>query len=170
MKINHLDLISAALIIVFTIFFSYLIYTRTFVLGFFVGPFRFSHWLSIIGTIYIAVATPLFVVLKRRKNANWIKLVRFHIFGNLLFFGFISLHYAAQMSRGINSIDVGTGAAMYTAMALQVALGFTTRFRIQAAWYNKLFNTRTNRFIHASLVMVFYIVILFHVIHGLNIA
>jgi hypothetical protein len=32
--------------------------------SFFVGPLRFSHWLSIIGTSYIAIDTPAFVVLK----------------------------------------------------------------------------------------------------------
>ena len=33
--------------------------------GFFVGPLRFSHWMGIIGTFFVAIYTPMFYVLKR---------------------------------------------------------------------------------------------------------
>ena len=34
--------------------------------GFFVGPLRFSHWMVLIGTFFIAIYTPMFYFLKRR--------------------------------------------------------------------------------------------------------
>jgi len=168
MKISHhLDFIFSITIVIITIILSFLTYNRTLILNFFIGPLRFSHWLSIIGTIYIAAATPLFVILKRFLHANWSRLTRFHIFGNLLFFALISIHFAVQIGRPTaNYPELSTGLAMFIAIMLQVSLGFTQRFRSQRAPFRKLFNFNTNKFIHASLVMVFYLVIVFHVLHG----
>jgi hypothetical protein len=140
---HHIDFLIALLIVIIAVVFSLLIYNHTIRLSLLVGPFRFSHWLSIIGTIGIAVATPLFTIFKRSFLPSYIKIVRFHIFG--------------------------TGLAMFIAMSLQIILGFTQRFRSQRLLYKKLINPRANRFIHAGLVMVFYTVILFHVLHGLEI-
>jgi len=166
---HHVDFLLATTIIIITVILSFLTYNRTMILSFLISPFRFSHWLSIVGTVYIAAATPIFVILKRSPNANWLRLTRFHLFGNLIFFGLISIHFAAQLGRtGANYPDLGTGLAMFVAMALQVTLGFTQRFRSQKAPFSKLFNFNTNKFIHASLVMVFYLVIVFHVLHGLG--
>ena len=170
MKISqHIDLLLTSLIVVLLVIFSFAAYSRLLILSFFVGPMRFSHWLSIIGTAYIAVAVVLFVVLMRSQNANRKRLLRFHIFGNLLFFALISLHFASQVSRP-SIPDLGTGLAMYIAMGLQVATGFTQRFSPQSPLLSKLFNAKTNMFIHAGLVLVFFIVILFHVLHGFGIA
>lgn len=167
---HHWDFLLAILIVIVIVILSFLTYNRTVILNFFVGPYRFSHWLSIIGTIYIAIANPLFVIFKRSFHANWPRLIRFHMFGNLMFFALISLHFAAQTGRpATNYPELGTGLAMFIAMALQVASGFTQRFRSQRPTFKKLFNAKTNKFIHASLVMAFYIVILFHVLHGLGI-
>jgi hypothetical protein len=171
MKIrHHLDFLSAILIVVVIVVLSFLTYNHTIILSYFIGPYRFSHWLSIIGTIYIATATLLFVILKRSFHANWLRLTRFHIFGNLLFFALISLHFAAQMGRPVTNFpDLSTGLALFVAMALQVASGFTQRFRSERVSLQKIFNVQTNKFIHASLVVVFYLVIVFHVLHGLGI-
>ena len=68
-------------------------------MSFFVGPLRFSHWLAIIGTSYIAIDTPAFVALKRFYPEKFKGLLRYHIFGNLIFFSLISLHFAAQLGR-----------------------------------------------------------------------
>lgn len=167
---HHIDLLLATLIVVLVFFFSFATYSRMMTLNTVIGPYRFFHWLSIIGTIYIAIATPLFVVLKRSFHANWSRLIRFHIFGNLIFFALISIHFAVQIGRPANNYpNLGTGLAMFVAMTLQVASGFTQRFRSQRRWCKKLINAKTNQFIHASLIIVFYIAIIFHVLHGLGI-
>ena len=93
-------------------------------------------------------------------------LFRFHIFGSLFFFVLISIHFAAQIDRPSFAFpDLGTGIAMYVAMALQVTTGFTQRFRF--GFVNRI-NLKTNKFIHASLIMPFYIIIILHTLHGLG--
>jgi hypothetical protein len=171
MKISHhIDFLAAIITVAVIAVFSYAIFGHMIRMSFVIGPYRFTHWLSIIGTVYIAVATPLFALLKRRFHANYLRLLRFHIIGNLAFFGLISIHFASQMGRASTSFpELGTGLAMFAAMLLQVASGFTQRFRSQNPTYQKLFNARNNRFFHASLIMVFYIVIVFHVMHGIGI-
>jgi heme A synthase len=133
-------------------------------MSFFIGQFRFSHWLTIIGTSYIAIATPTFVVLKRFYPKKISGLFRLHIFGNLLFFALISIHFASQMGRpAANFPELGTGLVMFIAMSAQIASGFTQRFMTANRYF------KTNKFIHASLIMVFFAIILFHVLHGLGI-
>jgi hypothetical protein len=167
---HHIDFLIALLIVIIAVVFSLLIYNHTIRLSLLVGPFRFSHWLSIIGTIGIAVATPLFTIFKRSFLPSYTKIIRFHIFGNLIFFSLITFHLAAQVARPASTFpELGTGLAMFISMSLQIILGFTQRFRSQRLLYKKLINPRANRFIHAGLVMVFYTVILFHVLHGLEI-
>jgi hypothetical protein len=167
---HHIDFLVALLIVVVAAVFSFLTYNHTLGLSFLVGPLRFSHWLSIIGTIGIAVATPLFTIIKRSFLTYYTRITRFHIFGNLIFFGLVALHFSAQMGRSATSFpELGTGLAMFIAMGLQIMLGFTQRFRSQRNLYKKVVNPRTNQFLHASLVMVFYAVILFHVLHGFSI-
>jgi hypothetical protein len=134
-------------------------------LTFFLGPLRFTHWLAIIGTIYIAIDTPAFVVLKRFYPEKFKGLLRYHIFGNLLFFALISIHIAGQLGRNVAFYPtLGTGLAIYIAMTLEVVSGFAERFPLI-----KQINHNTNKFIHASLVMVFFLVIIFHVLTALGI-
>jgi hypothetical protein len=134
-------------------------------LTFFMGPLRFTHWLAIIGTVYIAIDTPAFVVLKRFFPEKFKGLLRYHIFGNLLFFALISIHIAGQLGRSVAFYPtLGTGLAIYIAMTLEVISGFAERFPVI-----KQIDHKTNKFIHASLVMVFFLVIIFHVLAALGI-
>jgi hypothetical protein len=59
---------------------------------------------------------------------------------------------------------LGTGLAIYIAMTLEVVSGFAERFPLI-----KQIDHKTNKFIHASLVMVFFVVIIFHVLTALGI-
>src|SRR4030066_576309 len=68
-------------------------------IGFFVGPFRLNHWFVWIGTIYVAIAVPTIATLKKRHPQRYETLFRTHVFGNLLAFMLISLHFASQISR-----------------------------------------------------------------------
>ena len=167
---HHVDFLLGVLIVIVIVILSYGVFTRIIITNFFIGSFRFSHWLSIIGSIYIAVATPFFAVLKRQLNANWQKLVRFHMFSNLIFFGLIALHFSAQVGRpAANYPDLGTGVALFAAMSLQVVSGFIQRFTSQRPIYKQLIKPKTIKFMHASFIAVFYVVIIFHVLHGLGI-
>jgi len=171
MKISkHVDFLIALSIVIAAVVLSVVVYHRIMGVNFFVLDLRFSHWLSITGTIGIAVATPLFALLKNIHPASWTKITRFHIFGNLMFFTLIVFHFATQVARpSTNFPSLGTGLAMFIAMGLQIAFGFTQRFVSQGRLNNRLFNAKTIKFVHASLVLVFYLIILIHVLHGLKI-
>jgi hypothetical protein len=156
----RIDLFVALLIVVVAVALSVIVYMRLVSLSFFVGSLRLSHWVTIIGTTYIAVATPVFAVLKRKYPQKTMLLYRFHMFGNLSFFALIAIHFFSQMSRSTLP-DIGTGAVLFLAMSLQVASGFTQMFHL-----TKGASFQRNRFFHASLVAVFYMTIVFHTLHG----
>ena len=102
--------------------------------SFLVGPLRFSHWLAIIGTTYIAIDTPAFVVLKRYYPEKFKGLLRYHIFGNLLFFSLISIHFASQLGRPLAYYPtLGTGLAIYIALLLEVTSGFARKIPFNKA-------------------------------------
>jgi hypothetical protein len=164
-KINDTEFWVALLVVVVTALLMVTTYLHWINISFLVGPLRFSHWLAIIGTIYIAIATPAFVILKRYNPQKYKGLLRYHIFGNLLFFSLISIHFAAQLGRSVAFYpSLGTGLALYIALTLEVISGFAERFPVI-----KQINRKTNQFVHASLVMVFYLVIIFHVLITLGI-
>ena len=134
-------------------------------LGFFVGPFRASHWLVLIGSAYIAIVTPAFSILKRRFQARYESLVKFHVIGNLSAFLLVTIHFTSQVTRSAaNYPQLGTGLALYIVMLLLVASGFLYRFRIITR-----LNLGTNRFVHVGVALSFYILIGIHVLHGLGI-
>jgi hypothetical protein len=156
----RIDLFVALLIVAIAIALSVIVYMRLVSMSIFFGPLRLSHWVTIIGSTYIAVATPIFAVLKQKYPQKMLNLYRFHMFGNLSFFAFIAVHFFSQMSRSTLP-DIGTGAVLFLAMALQVASGFTQMFHL-----TKGVGFQRNRFFHASLIAVFYMTIVFHTLHG----
>lgn len=138
-------------------------YFRWINLGFVVGPYRFTHWVGWIGALYIAVAVPAYAIFKRRKPQKMKGLLRMHVYGNLLAFLLISIHFASQMARPTLP-DLGTGIALYTAMLLLAATGLLQRFRIIQG-----LKLQGNRFLHVSLAVSFYLVIGIHILHGIGI-
>lgn len=86
-----------------------------------IGPFRLTHWFVWTGTLYVAFAVPTIAILKKRHPQRYKTLFRTHVFGNLLAFMLISLHFAGQISRSATSYpELGTGIVLYTAMVLLV--------------------------------------------------
>ena len=165
MNFKNSEFLLALLIVIVTALLMVAAFMHWINVSFFVGPLRFSHWLAIIGTIYIAIATPAFVLLKRYYPEKYKGLLSYHIFGNLLFFSLISIHFAGQLGRSTAFFpSLGTGLALYIALTLEVISGFAERFPLI-----KQIDHKTNQFIHASLVMVFYLVIIFHVLITLGI-
>jgi uncharacterized membrane protein YidH (DUF202 family) len=154
----------AAAIILLTIPLSVATYFRWFQLNFFVGQFRFTHWLGWIGTLFIAFFTPTYYVLKRRYPKTLRTLIKIHVSGSLISFLLISIHYAQQVGRPPRFFpDLGTGLVLYIVMPLLVASGFLHRFKIV-----KSIKPHLNRFSHVSITLSFYIVILVHILQGLH--
>ena len=148
-----------------TVFLMIAYYSRWFSFATRVGPFRIIHYVAFAGTLFIAFGVILFAALKRRSPNKYKILLRIHVFGNLLSFLLVSLHFAGQVGRPADSYpDFGTGLAMYLGMVLSVATGFVLRFKV----FRSL-SPVVNRFVHAGLAFVFYIIIVVHILHGLNI-
>ena len=138
--------------------------------GFFVGPLRFSHWMAIIGTSFIAVYTPIFYFLKRRYSKKLQSFINIHIFGFLISFLFVSIHFAGQLSRPEQFYpELGEGIALYITMALLVATGFLHRFQIIPKKARKYYPPHFNRYYHVSITTAFYIIIIIHILFNLGI-
>ena len=78
--------------------------------------------------------------------------------GNLLAFMLVSLHFFQMTPRG-------TGEALFIASSVLIVTGFISRFQIlkTIGKYN-LIKPHINRFIHISVTLTFYIVIIVHII------
>lgn len=132
--------------------------------GFFAGPFRVNHWFVWIGTLYIACAVPIIAVSKRRFPSKFAALFRAHVFGNLLAFLLISVHFVGQITRSAAAYpELGTGLALYIIMVLLVATGFAHRFQLIPR-----IKAQTRKFVHVALSFSFYFIIGIHILHGLG--
>ncbi|MCW3997941.1 MAG: hypothetical protein NWF10_05155 [Candidatus Bathyarchaeota archaeon] len=159
------EFLIATLILITTVILSVVSYFRIYDLNFVVGQFRLSHWFSWIGTFFIAIYSPIYFTLKRKYPGRIRSLLRIHIYGNLISFMLITIHFTQQISRPEAFFpDLSTGLALYIVMPILVLSGYLHRFRII-----KSLNPHTNRYLHVSLTLTFYIIILVHVLQGLNI-
>jgi hypothetical protein len=132
-------------------------------LHFYIGPFYAHHWLSWIGTTVIALYVPIYHMLKKAKPQQFMALLNSHIFINLLSFMGISIHFTNQITRPAQFYpDLGTGVVLYASMLLLITTGFCSKFGALKS------RTRSLRFIHLSVTVTFYLIILIHILHGLN--
>ncbi len=128
-----------------------------------IGPYYIHHWLSWTGTVFVAVFTPIYYWMKRNKPASLRNLLKIHVFGNLLSFLFVSIHFTQQISRPAQFYPhLGTGIVLYPTMLLLVATGFVTRFLSYKNKSNLLF-------LHRTVTFTFYLVIIVHILHGIEI-
>ena len=153
---------AALLIVLLTVFLMLAVYFRVLRLHILIGEFNIHHWLSWTGTLFIAFFTPAYYFLKRRYPQKFRTLLNVHVFGSLLAVMFVSIHFIQEISRPTLP-PLGTGIVLYPAMILLTLTGFFLRF--QGA--PKL--TRQLRFLHGSVAVSFYLIILVHVLHGLEI-
>jgi len=159
------DFWASTVILVLTIFLMIATILHWLNIGFFVGPFRLNHWFVWLGTLYVAFAVPVIAILKRRYPNRMGTLLRLHIFGNLIAFLLISLHFASQISRPAERYpDLGTGLVLYIAMILLVSTGLCLRFRLIPK-----IKPQTYRFVHTGSALAFYLIIVVHVLQGLGI-
>ena len=156
------EFLAAVLILLFTVIFSAEAFVNWFSLSFFVGDRFFVHWLSIVATIFIAVMVPVYYVLKRKSPRHVKTLLRIHVFGNLLAFLLISIHFAQNTGRLIYFISrLADGLALFLVLSIIVATGLIERFG------SKLKFVRYLKFVHSYTVVVFYLVMVFHVLQSL---
>jgi hypothetical protein len=139
-------------------------YSRWWSMHFYVGTLYFHHWLSFIGAGYIAILTPIYALAKRRSPQRFGTLLKVHVFGNLVGFLLISMHFTQHMGTSPQfAPTLGTGLTLYIVVALMVITGYMQRFRLAGRFL------RTWRFVHVSLSVSFYIVLVVHVLHNLGV-
>ncbi|PPD59090.1 hypothetical protein [Dehalogenimonas etheniformans] len=154
----------ALAIILSLIFLSIGTYFRWWDLRFDIGSFSFTHWLSWIGAGYLTIFVPLYSVLKRQSKIPFATILTVHVFGNLIAFGMISVHFAQQLGRPTEfAPDFGTGLAMYLIITGIVATGLMRRFGTVSPIYNNL------RFIHVGLALSLIFILPIHILHNLNV-
>jgi hypothetical protein len=159
--------IAAFTIILLTIHVSVATFLRRLV-WWHVGVYHVPHILSWIGSMYIAVYTPIYHLMKRRYVKKMKTLVNMHVFGNLLSFTGISIHFANQLGRPeFFSPEFGLGFITYIVTTLLVASGFLFRFRILSSLESDL-QVKTevphyNRAFHISLTLTYYLILIFHI-------
>jgi hypothetical protein len=117
--------------------------------GFFLGPYRFSHWMGIIGSSFILVFAPLYYITKRRFPHRYKVLINLHIFGFTTAFLLVSIHLAGQLSR-----------PLYILVAILVATGYLYRYNPIKLKSGKTLQPHTNRMLHVGLIGGLYVVLI----------
>lgn len=131
---------------------------------FFVSSIFFIHWLGLISTFFIAVLVPIYYVLKRKRPQFIKKLIKIHVFGNLISFLFISIHFSQNTGRLSGSyFKLEDGFILFFFLSLLVATGILERFE------NNRKIVRYTKPIHRYGVFIFYLIALIHTLQGFNI-
>ncbi len=154
-RLRDTDLWVSIVILTLTVFLSILIIADRSWFGFFVGPLLFTHWLVLIGGLWIAFVTPIYYVLKHSRPNKFKTWVRIHMFGNLVAFMLISVHFTYWV---IFVSFIGTGMALFVAVLTLVVTGLLQRFAILGS------SRRYIRFIHISMTTAFYLILITHIL------
>jgi len=128
-------------------------------LGYKLGPYWLNHWLGWISMGFIIIYVPIFVILKKRNPKIYQKLMKVHEVGFIVAFMLVSLHIGAQIRR-IFPPEIGTGIAAYASLLALVVTGIMRKNQILAT------RMATLRFVHLSMVVSFFLVIVVHVIRA----
>ena len=154
----------AALVLISTAVLMWAVAARVLILHWKIGDEYVHHWLSIAGVLFVGVYTPIYAYFKRRKPMSTPRLLKVHVFGNLLSFTSVSLHFTQQITRPPQAYpDLGTGIVLYAAMLAMVGTGFAQRYLGVRGIYTSL------RFVHVGAAVTFYFTILVHMLHGFGI-
>ncbi len=149
------DLWGALVILLFTAFLSALVIVDRKVFVFSFGPFPFTHWMSWIGGLWIAIVTPIYYIGKHRNPERYKAWIRFHLYGNLIAFMLISIHF----TYWITSVSfIGTGLAVYVSVLTLVITGLLQRFLVMNNFRKHI------RFLHVSMTTAFYLILIIHIL------
>lgn len=128
-------------------------------LGYKLGPYWLNHWLGWLSMGLIVIYVPIFVILKKRNPKIYPKLIKVHEIGFIVAFMLVSLHIGTQIRR-VFPPEIGTGIAAYVSLLALVVTGIMRR--------NQILATRAAilKFVHLSMVVSFFLVIVVHVIRA----
>jgi hypothetical protein len=128
-------------------------------LGYKFGPYWLNHWIGWLSFGFIIIYVPVFIILKKRNIKIYGKLIRIHQVGFIVAFILVSLHIGSQIRR-VFPPEIGTGIAAYVCLLVLVVTGIMQR--------NQMLAKRTGalRFVHLTMVVSFFLVIVFHIIRA----
>jgi hypothetical protein len=120
------------------------------------------HWIGWIGALYIAFATPIYPIIKRKYSQHLKRTLSIHVTGNLLGVLFVSIHFAHQVTRPISNYpDLGTGIILYIAMIMLSATGLILVSGTGGKFLRQI------HFLHPAFAITFYTVIVMHILEDL---
>ncbi len=152
------------IVLFLTVIISVVAFVSWYELLFFVGSLFFVHWIGLAATIFVAVFVPVYYVLKRNKPRKIKTLLRIHVFGNLLGFLLVSVHFSQNVGRLAGLYPrLSDGFVLFLVMTVIVATGVIERF----AGKPKL--VRYTKPVHRYSVAVFYLIVIVHTLQGFNI-
>jgi hypothetical protein len=128
-------------------------------LGYKLGPYWLNHWLGWLSMGFIIIYVPIFVILRKRNPKIYQRLVKVHEIGFIVAFMLVSLHIGSQIRR-VFPPEIGTGIAAYVSLFALVVTGIMRKNQILAT------RMTTLRFIHLSMAITFFLVIVLHVIRA----
>lgn len=166
---QHRDLLQWVVLafLIVTIALAIGLYARVYSLRYTLGPFTLTHWLSWGGALFVALFTPVYFALRHRGHRGE-GLVYVHMIGNLTAFLLVTLHFTV-MVRGLDLEGLSTGIVLFLAMALLVATGVNQRYHyFKGRSENTYLKPHVNRFLHVATTITFYLIIVVHVVRGLE--
>jgi len=146
----------ALILILLAISLSILTYDeKSFFATFSLASMTLTHWSAYIGGLWIAIETPIYYFLKHRNPRKLKLMLKIHVFGNLIAFALISVHFTYQQSL---SQFLGTGSALYVAVVSLVITGLMQRFNMMKNL------TRQIKYVHSGLATAFYLLLIIHIL------
>ena len=128
-------------------------------LGYKLGPYWLNHWVGWLSVGFITIYVPFFIILKKRNSKIYGTLIKVHEVGFIVAFILVSLHIGSQIRR-VFPPEIGTGSAAYVCLLVLVVTGIMQRNQILTK------RTSTLRFVHLSMVVSFFLIIVFHVVRA----
>lgn len=139
--------------------FAVLSYLDLIPLSYKLGPYWLNHWISWVSFGFIIIYVPIFIILKRTNTRIYGTLIKIHQIGLLVAFMLVSLHIGSQLRR-VFPPEIGTGIAAYVSLLILVVTGIMQRNQILPKRISML------RYLHLSMALTFFLVIVFHVIRA----
>jgi len=163
-RINRLEFWLALLIPAITIILIFTVWLGWFRISAIIAGESVHHWLSWLGVGFIGLYLPAYSILKRRYQHKLTILNRIHVFGSLLSFAAIAVHFTHQLTRPPEAFPaLGTGIALIVALTISAITGFVLRFKLTGKWYKPW------RWFHTTVILSFYIIAIIHILHGARI-
>lgn len=160
---KNIELWFSLLLLFLTFVISVISYQYWYDLLFFIGSLFFVHWIGLIATIFIAILVPTYYILKRKKPKYIKKLLKIHVFGNLLSYLFISIHFSQNTGRLSQLfLRLEDGFIFFIVLSVLIVTGMIERFG------RKPNLSKYIKSIHRYGVFLFYLIMLIHTLQGFN--